>query len=142
MPPILALRTDDVAHETIDGETIVIDLRQQSYYRLEGPAAVAWQGLTQGCEEGTLLAYLQRAYPADAGALAGALPRFLADLGAAGLLTEGETAGLDPLAATPAPAPFTGFALHGFSDLEEILWVDPVHDVDEATGWPTLPPIG
>jgi len=139
MSAYLTVRADDLAHETIDGETIVIDLREQSYYRLEGAAAVAWQALSKGGDEATLTALLQRLYPADAAAVAAAVPRFLDELQARKLLMPAAGPGPDAATELPAAAAFDGLTVHSFSDLEEILWVDPVHDVDEATGWPTLP---
>jgi len=139
MAAFLTIRADDLAHETIDGETIVIDLREQAYYRLEGAAAVAWQALSKGGDGATLTALLQRLYPADAEAVAAAVPRFLEALQAHKLLAPASEAGLEAPAELPAAGAFGGLEVHSFSDLEEILWVDPVHDVDEATGWPTLP---
>lgn len=137
MTEILTIRTDDLAHETIEGETIVIDMRQQAYFRLEGAAAAAWQVLSAGVSAERLLAHLQQAYPDQAGDLAQALPGFISDLRARNLLI----AATEDAPALPqlGGGDYTGLVLHSFADLEEILWVDPVHDVDDATGWPTLP---
>ena len=141
MTSVLTIRSADLAHETIEGETIVIDLRAQAYYRLEGAAAVAWQALAKGSDAATLSALLQRLYPTDAAAIAEAVPRYLGDLIERGLVESAPRQGLDADSAEfHAAGRFAGMALHSFTDLEEILWVDPVHDVDEATGWPTLPP--
>ncbi len=137
MADILTIRTDELAHETIEGETIVIDMRRQAYFRLEGAAAAAWQLLAAGVTGERLLAQLQRAFPDRADDIAAALPGFLSDLRAHELTV----AGSEEAAALPeiAGGAYTGLVLHSFADLEEILWVDPVHDVDDATGWPTLP---
>jgi hypothetical protein len=141
MTSVLTIRSADLAHETIEGETIVIDLRAQAYYRLEGAAAIAWQALAQGSDAATLTALLRRLYPAEAAAVAQAVPGFLEALIERGLVENASRQGLDADSAEfRAAAGFDGLALHSFADLEEILWVDPVHDVDEATGWPTLPP--
>lgn len=144
MNSILKVRGDDLAHETIDGETIVIDLRAQTYYRLEGPAAAAWHALCVGCDAVRLTALLQERFPEEAATVAQAVPPFLDELQQRGLLQADAGSGGEALLG-PAPASlgaFAGLVVHSFADLEEILWVDPVHDVDAATGWPTLPPAG
>ena len=137
MTDILTIRAEDLAHETIEGETIVIDMREQTYFRLEGAAAAAWQVLAAGVSEERLLGHLKQSYPDQADDIAAALPGFLSDLRARDLIVDGTA----EAAVLPAiePRAYTGLVLHSFSDLEEILWVDPVHDVDDATGWPTLP---
>lgn len=139
MTDTFTLRAEDLAHETIESETIVIDLLKQAYYRLEGPAAHAWQLLAVGCSAAGMTQALQALYPAEAESVAAAVPAFLDELKALALVVPagGEVPALPALPATGGA--FTGLAIHGFADLDEILWIDPVHDVDEATGWPSLP---
>ena len=54
-----------------------------------------------------------------------------------GLLVEGE-----PLTATDSPTlpagntAFVAPALHVYTDMQEFMLVDPLHDVDEVAGWP------
>ena len=36
-----------------------------------------------------------------------------------------------------SPWTFAGFTLESFSDLEDILGLDPIHEVDPNKGWPT-----
>ena len=48
LPPVLSVPASGVVHDTIDAETLVINLETGSYYTLEGPGAVAWQTLSDG----------------------------------------------------------------------------------------------
>jgi hypothetical protein len=43
----------------------------------------------------------------------------------------------DDAAANPEPWTFAGFTLESFSDLEDILGLDPIHEADPDKGWPT-----
>jgi hypothetical protein len=133
-----AVRSADIAHDTIDGESVVIDMAQGVYYRFAGAAALAWQGLVDGAGTDALAALLHARYDADPGVVAAEIRRFVEVLSAEGLI--------HPLADVPAsqvvvpeaaggrPA-FEGLAVHRFSDLQELFWIDPVHEVDD-TGWP------
>jgi hypothetical protein len=40
-------------------------------------------------------------------------------------------------AVNPEPWTFAGFTLESFSDLEDILGLDPIHEADPDKGWPT-----
>jgi hypothetical protein len=40
----------------------------------------------------------------------------------------------------PAPWEFGGFTLEEFTDLEDILGLDPIHEVDPEKGWPHAAP--
>lgn len=104
-----------VAGETVDGETIVIDLVTGAYHTLEGVAARTWDELHGPAEVGT-----------DPERLV-ALATFVAS----GLL---ETTRPDDL---PAPVDPEAIGLVSYTDMAQLLLADPVHDVDDR-GWPIL----
>ena len=60
-----AVLTDQVVHETIDGETVVIDLASGSYFSLEGSAALAWERLVLGEDLATTARLLAERYGAE-----------------------------------------------------------------------------
>jgi hypothetical protein len=120
-----------VVHETIDGEVILIQLERGYYYSLDGVGAEIWGQLVAGTTAAEIAASLGDAHGVSAEA---AVYGLLEDLHAESLVTR---AGTDNGAA-PAAAAAGGLArpvLHKYTDMEDFLLVDPVHDVDE-TGWP------
>jgi len=139
------LRGAPVIHDTIDGETIAINQRTGRYYSLDGPAAVIWQALASGTSRARLLDELAARYDASPTSLEAELDAFLAELRAEDLVVDDPASAGGPVApdAGPSPGvarqPFTGLALHHYSDMEVLLLADPIHEVDE-TGWPTPPP--
>lgn len=114
--PIPCTPSSTVISDTLDGDTIVIDVQTGAYYTLTPAAGRLWeQAQTSGtCEPNG---------EADNGVL-GALI-------AEGLLSA-TSAGTAPVAGSDASAAFTRY-----TDMEELLLADPIHDVDDQ-GWPAL----
>lgn len=103
-----------VISDTLEGDTIVIDVQTGAYYTLTEVAGPLW---TQAQADG--------ACEVD-----GPAAEVLAALVREGLLV----AELD----APAPAD-TAIAFQRYTDMEELLLADPIHEVD-AEGWPVLKP--
>lgn len=124
---------DQLVHETLDGETIVIDLAAGTYYSMEGSAADLWARLIAGQSLAESAATLAARHGADIAALTSAIADFHRQLFAQRLITE------------PPPA---GSTAHGdlgtfempqirvYDDLREHLLLDPIHDVERGSGWP------
>jgi hypothetical protein len=146
MPDVFVVRAPDVVHETIDGETVIIDMAHGAYYRLETAAARAWLRLMVGAGAADLCAELGTAFAAPDGKIESAVAAFLGELEEFKLIVKASGAPVPvPLAAAPADLPagarasFPGLAVHRFTDLQELLFLDPVHEVDES-GWPVRAP--
>lgn len=134
---VLRVNAPAVVGEVIDGEAVIMDLATGHYYSAEGVGASIWSAIDAGVSRATLSGWLGERYPAESGALAGALDAFVAELCAHALVIEvpGDEASLDaPPLALPAGR-FVAPVLNSYTDMEELLQLDPVHDVDEA-GWP------
>lgn len=144
MAAAYVLRGPDVVHDTIDGETVIVDMENGAYYRLDGAAAVAWQALDVAAGAGaeSVAGHLVARYDVAPAEAVQRAQEFLAQIAAFGLIVPGAgdaaAAAVPPPAAAAARVPFPGLAIHRFTDLEELLFLDPVHEVDE-TGWPQQP---
>jgi hypothetical protein len=119
-----------VVHETLDGETIVIDTVTGLYYTAAGNAARLWQALAAGADPSALATVCN-----DTGCDSGAFEAFRDDLVASELLVPRaggsvEVAPPELDAALPLPA------LMRHADLQELIELDPIHEVDTAQGWP------
>lgn len=133
-------RTDvpDTASELFDGEIVIAHYGTGLYFSISHAGALIWQGLRHGLSTAETADWLAGHFTQDAAVIPGQVDAFVASLLERELLIAvgaRDKAGELPaitLAAWQAPA------LDGFDDLQELLLLDPVHDVTEA-GWPHRP---
>ena len=126
-----------------DGEAAVIDLRSGVYFSLNPTGALLWPLLVEGTTVDALVAHARAATDGD-GEVPGAVAAFVASLVGAELVEEladaaangtGSGTGGAPLAPAGERVPFVAPALERFDDLQDLLLLDPIHDVGEQ-GWP------
>ncbi len=125
-----------VVHETVDDETIIIDLESGSYFSLAGSGPEIWSLVASGAPVRDVVEALESRYPDDA---PGDMVLSLIDqLLSEGLVEAVPAKGhgeLPPVPGTGARRSFSAPELVKFTDLQELLLLDPVHEIDEA-GWP------
>jgi hypothetical protein len=139
-PARLRLPSADVVHDVIDDQVVVVRLDTGVYYGLEGVASLAWAWLERGASLEQLHAFLRQRFPeAD---IDGSLTAFVDQLQAEGLLApDDDVAGAGTVDAVGAltraavPAAFVAPRLEKYTDMQELLLIDPVHETDER-GWP------
>jgi Coenzyme PQQ synthesis protein D (PqqD) len=131
-----------VLHESIDGEVIVIDLTTGSYYSLRGSAAEAWELVQRspGATSGQVAEAVAAHYTEDAGGVFPAVVRFLQELADEGLVDVVEASDEPVSLSLPeqngrAPRSFAPPVLEKYTDMQDLVLLDPVHQVDQA-GWP------
>lgn len=121
----------DVVAEDFGGEMVVLNLANGKYFSLPGIAASLWRDLADGCPVATLVA---RAEAAGA-TVAEGVERLATTLVAEGLLRMRAT----PVTVSPGTS-FDGITasptMESYDDMADLILADPVHDVEEATGWP------
>ncbi|MFM7737321.1 MAG: PqqD family protein [Alphaproteobacteria bacterium] len=138
------LRTDlpHVMHETIEQEVVVVNLDNGTYYSFDGVGAQLWDWMGEtGCSETALVAAAQARFDGAAGEIADGVRAFVAQLRDEQLVrvVSGEPDPGDVAApATAETTPFRTPLLQKYTDMETLLLADPVHEVDEAGGWPKL----
>lgn len=123
--------------EEFDGETVLIDVEKGLYFSLAGAAVDLWRSFTPARAPEAVVATMTDS-------LAGSDPQTLQDLIAQmqvhGLLVGASGAdGVTPAPLTIASGPFQAPVMQVFSDLAELIAIDPVHEVDAAGGWPMRP---
>lgn len=130
-----------IAHETIDGEVIVINLESGTYYSLVESAAVLWNGIEQGATHKQLLEAMAARYTAPRAEIETATNAFLDELVREEIIVnEPGDAPADILPETNStPQSFTPPALTRYTNMADLLLLDPIHDVDEQ-GWPSKRP--
>ena len=129
-PPVIA--------QTIDGEVVAIHLQTGTYYSLTGAAATIWNAVERGATVAQMPALLEiNFFDCDAD-LEKIVADFLGELQAELLIVPAEKNGAAPVApdAPPTREKFLRPVLKKFTDMKELLLLDPIHEVD-ATGWPS-----
>lgn len=137
------VNTPQIAHEAIDDEVIIVDFETGNYFSLEASGAVIWTALAAGADLDAILQHLEARYDCAGMDVAAITASFLAELVEQGLISPVGVANgasvLPQLHGASSPrSPFGAPVLHRYTDMQELLLLDPIHDVDEA-GWPNLP---
>jgi coenzyme PQQ synthesis protein D (PqqD) len=132
----MRVRKPPVSHECIDGEVVVINMENGTYYSLLHLGARLWELVAAGSTRAELLERIATAYPDEPRAM-DEVSAFVDELLSEGLVTEEEGARtvLEPV----FPSPYASPRLEKFTDLQEMLMLDPIHEVDAAAGWPHKP---
>lgn len=127
-----------VIAETMGGETIIVHLSTGCYFNLAGSGPDIWDGLAAGENEAQIVQRLEQQYDASPDQLRAAVDQLVQELTAEELIVADPN--VQPSAAE-APVPpaerktFQQPALGKFTDMQDIILLDPVHEVD-ARGWP------
>jgi hypothetical protein len=132
------LNTPQVIAETIDGEAIMIDLATGNYYSVRGCGADICTLLEAGASTDEIVAALLELYDADRSAVELAVETLIGELEQEQLVTstDGDGKGPPPLpAGRSAKAPFLPPTFEKYTDMQDLVLLDPVHEVDER-GWP------
>jgi len=133
-----------VVSEIIDGEAVIMHLKSGSYYSTEHVGSQIWTWIEQGLSRAEMLERMAERYPVARQDLATSLDSFIAELVAQDLVRETAvdpvaTPTSDPASVNGAAQPFAAPVLNVYSDMKDLLLLDPIHDVDEI-GWPIQKP--
>jgi len=137
----LVVNAPQVIHETINGEVVIINLATGNYYSVKGAGADVWAAIeaSPGAPRPELIAALEARY--DGGNVEAEVGRFLEELCAEGLVAETDAvsrpAGREP--GGTRREPFETPVLEKYTDMQDLVLLDPVHEVD-AAGWPQTRP--
>lgn len=129
----------DVAHQRVDDEVIAINLRTGAYFSLRDTAADAWELLAGGASVDETSRLIAARYHADAATVLDDLGPFVARLLDEQLIAEAADPAQTPSSLDPAHpnGPYRVPRLEKYEDMEELLLLDPIHEVD-AEGWPVV----
>lgn len=131
----LNLAGPDIVFEEFDGDLVVLNLSTGRYFGFNPSASVLWSALVAGVCPADLKANLAPGIDISA---------FIQALHENTLVIESDT----------LPTPVTGDLraqlagltaqpqLEIYDDLSDLIVADPIHDTDEAQGWPVRPAQG
>lgn len=133
----LRVNAPRVIHETIDHEVVIIDLTTGTYYSLEGTGEEIWTLLDDGVPTERLAEVLLARNEADPGVVSDAIERFVDELLAESLVVPDPQPPRVLGPGTEGPKqPFEPPRLERFTEMQQLIALDPIHEVDEAQGWP------
>lgn len=131
-----------VISEVIDGETIVLNFESGHYYSFNPTASEIWLRVASGDPVTVASEHVARRFAGDAAMIRGEVEDFVRRLEEERLIRPA----IGDVAAAPPSAPETSAAVSAFSspsfekftDMEELLLLDPIHEVSDS-GWPRKP---
>ena len=141
----LKINTPQVVHETIDGETILLNLDRGIYYSLNDTGTVLWALIENNYPTRQIIENLISHWEVSAEIIDSAINNFLEQLVAEGLVLPIQ---MGPVENMPNPietilsslggkkTDFSKPLLSKYTDMKDLLVLDPIHDVDDS-GWPS-----
>ena len=133
------VNTPTVTHETIDGEAVIINLDSGNYYSLVDVGSFIWGLIEQGASASDAQNLVSQTYQGDALEIDRGVQDLFAQLQQESLIVPVDGAS-DLSQVIPShngheKPSFNPPLLNKYSDMQELLLLDPIHDVDDA-GWP------
>ncbi len=136
----LRVNSPHVIHEMIDGEVIVINLASGNYYSVKGAGADVWDVIqsSPGITASALTAVIARRFDRATETVEHEIAALLEQLRQEELVAaadNGAVTGSNGLAVGNSAKPYEPPVLETYTDMQDLVLLDPVHEVD-ATGWP------
>ena len=128
----------EVAWEDFDGEAVIVNLETGEYFSTQGVGAEIWRRLAAGSPVAAVEKALLARFDVERDAASTAVEGFVSSLCEHGLLVP--VAGADDSAepeAVPAASekrPFLSPSLEKYSDMQDLLLLDPIHETTDRGG--------
>jgi hypothetical protein len=132
------INSPSVIYERFDDEVIAINLDTGTYHAMTGAAADAFVLLSEEATAAELAGALADRYAATSAAILASLPSFLEQLQEEQLIAVVKTRkprGPLRIAGIKSGLPFVPPTVEAYRDLENLLLMDPIHEVGDE-GWP------
>jgi hypothetical protein len=133
---LYVINAPDVVAEDFDGQTVILNLSDGRYFSLGGIASPIWNNLVRGCSPQAIFDSVGQQQPD----LTEEAARFVGELVGLGLIRGKADAGSSVAAVISEEWSGEAPRIEIFDDLAELIFADPIHDVDEQAGWPAPRP--
>jgi hypothetical protein len=136
------INSPGVVYESFDDEVVVINLESGNYYSFNLTGAKIWDLIIKGFNSHAIIKVLQSSYSDDQKTVESSVNAFLQDLLSNEILIHsdnpppGVMENPNPEKTNEKTQPFEPPLLQTYTDMQELLLLDPIHEVDE-TGWPS-----
>ncbi len=129
------LNDRELVSEVLDDEVIIIHLQSGTYYSTLASGADIWNALLSGRTVEEIADWLARGADDERAHIAAEVAQFVSELVAEDLILSTDS---DPIGRPDdlgTAAAFVRPELRKYTDMQELLLVDPIHEVTEE-GWP------
>lgn len=129
-----------VIHEVIDGETMLVRLDSGNYYNMNATGGQIWSFIEKGASESQIVSEFKALYGLDKNIVGEQISIFIKQLIAEDLIfPNGHSPDAKDAFKSDSLQPMTNLfeppLINKYSDMQELLILDPIHDVSDA-GWP------
>jgi hypothetical protein len=135
-----------IIFEAFEDETVLINLDSGNYYSFSGSGALIWDLISSGRSIGEVVSQLQQRFPDAAAQIEPSVHDFVRKLVEENLVLEQGGRDLETITQEQhsplkksADLKFEKPCLQKYSDMQDLLLLDPIHEVDEM-GWPNALP--
>ncbi len=134
-----------VITEHFDDEVVAINLETGCYYNMEKSGALVWMLICQGVTFDEIMHEVEQRYLGERALIEPSIWQFMDELQQAQLVVQStDSAIAQPdtplrLPASSAKIAFTPPVLCEYTDMQELLLLDPIHEVSNQ-GWPVRQP--
>jgi hypothetical protein len=143
------VNSPQIIQETIDGEVVIVNMDNGNYYSLDNVGAAIWSLIESGAAVSEVVDRMTQRYEGNHVDIENAVNQFVAELQQQALIVpDGAkepgkgSKGLGMRVESGADIARLRFEvpiLHIYTDMQDLLLLDPIHEVDE-TGWPNMRP--
>ena len=140
------VNSPNVIHEVIDGEAVLVNLENGSYYSIDKVGADIWSLIERSTPVSQIIEAIDQQYEGDREAIEEGVNQLITELQQEALIVPDQANNgsspaieLDSAADNGEKPSFEPPMLHKYTDMEDLLLLDPIHEVDE-TGWPNTAP--
>ncbi|MFC1852050.1 PqqD family protein [candidate division CSSED10-310 bacterium] len=139
------INAPQIVHEVIDGEAIIINLESGNYYSLQHSGSTIWHLIGQGWSTRRIITELSRLYRGTSEDMEQGITELIEELQQENLIIPCDDHAVYPeqrnneIISDSEKKDFTKPVLESFSDMQDILLLDPIHEVDDSSGWPNPP---
>ena len=130
-----------VVHESFGDEAVIVNLNTGAYYSLDKSGLAIWNLISQGASIGEIVDHMSNRYAAQRAEILASVGELISSLQGEQLIHSEADAGrrannpVESNSNSGEKIPFEPPLLNKFTDVEDLLILDPIHDVD-AAGWP------
>lgn len=140
------INSPNIIHETIDLETVIVNINTGNYYSLDKIGMEIWALIEKHIPLHEIIEDISRRYKGKRTLIEQAVIRLVNELNQEDLIiknnseTSETNSGFDYSEISGAETKKMAFEapiLHKYNDMQELLLLDPIHEVEE-TGWPNV----
>ena len=127
------INSPQVISEDVSGETVIINLETGTYFNLNEEAAKLWAPLSTSTDLDALKKSVQPEPACEQPEAESLIEAFFEKLISQGLIKKADAGSA---VSGPISADVKNLVLDVYTDMQDLLGLDPIHEVETEAGWP------